>query len=186
MESAGRPALEPATGERGPMAGPRREEDMSEMERLWDLMQRSFEGGAWHGPALRPLLQDVTAEQAAARPIAGARTIWETTLHLTAQEDAARRRLQGEALGTLPPQESWPAVSDTSREAWRRARDRFEDVHRSLRHAVAALPDECLCATVPGRDYPMYLMLHGLVQHAQYHAGQIALLQQAQGLTPAG
>jgi uncharacterized damage-inducible protein DinB len=159
---------------------------MSEMERLWDLMQRSFEGGAWHGPSLRPLLQDVTAEQAAARPIPGARTIWETTLHLTAQEDAARRRLEGEPRGTLANGESWPPMGDTSRAAWRRARDRFEDVHRRLRRAVAAVPEERLCTTVPGRDYPMYLMLHGLVQHAQYHAGQIVLLQQAQGLTPAG
>lgn len=159
---------------------------MSEVERIWDLMQRSFEGGVWHGPALRPLLQEVTAEQAAARPIASAHTIWETALHVTAQEDAARRRLAGEPLGTLPPEQSWPQVCDTSPEAWLRARERFEDVHRQLRRAVADVPDSRLSDTVPGRDYPLYLMLHGLAQHALYHAGQIVLLQQAQGLTPAG
>ena len=81
---------------------------MSEVGRIWDLLQRSFEGDVWHGPALRPLLQDVTAEEAAARPIAGAKTIWETVLHVMAHEDACRRRLEGEPVGELPARESWP------------------------------------------------------------------------------
>ena len=34
-------------------------------------------GDAWHGPALDELLEGVSAEMAAARPIAGAHTIWE-------------------------------------------------------------------------------------------------------------
>ncbi|HET8644932.1 MAG TPA: hypothetical protein VFO85_05555, partial [Vicinamibacteria bacterium] len=63
---------------------------MSEVGRIWDLLQRSFEGDVWHGPALRPLLQDITADQAARRPIAGARTIWETVAHVTAHEEACR------------------------------------------------------------------------------------------------
>jgi uncharacterized damage-inducible protein DinB len=159
---------------------------MSETGRIWDLLQRSFEGDVWHGPALRPLLQDVTSHQAAARPIAGARTIWETVLHLAAHEDAVRRRIEGEPVGELPPQESWPAVTDESAPAWRRSRERFEEVHRRLRRALGAVPDARLNETVPGRDYPFYVMLYGLVQHALYHAGQIVLLQQAQGLQPRG
>ena len=38
---------------------------------------RAHEGEAWHGPSLRELLQDVTAEQAEARPVAGAHSIRE-------------------------------------------------------------------------------------------------------------
>jgi hypothetical protein len=54
---------------------------MSETERIWDLLQRSFEGGeAWRCPSLRDLMGDVSAEQAAARPIAGAPSVWELVL----------------------------------------------------------------------------------------------------------
>jgi uncharacterized damage-inducible protein DinB len=159
---------------------------MSETDRIWDLLQRSFEGDVWHGPALRPLLQDVTSGQAAARPIAGARTIWETVLHVAAHEDAARRRIEGEPVGELAPEESWPAVADDSAPAWHRCRERFEEIHRRLRQALAGVSDARLSEAVPGRDYPFYVMLYGLVQHALYHAGQIVLLQQAQGLRPRG
>ena len=35
--------------------------------------------------------------------------------------------------------------------------------------------------TVPGKDYPVAVMLHGTVQHYAYHAGQIALLKRLVG-----
>ena len=34
-----------------------------------------------------------------------------------------------------------------------------------------------LGAPVPGHDYSYYVMLHGIVQHDVYHAGQIALIK---------
>ena len=30
---------------------------------------------------------------------------------------------------------------------------------------------------VPGKDYSVYVLLHGAVQHMTYHTGQIALLK---------
>jgi hypothetical protein len=41
------------------------------------------------------------------------------------------------------------------------------------------MPDSRLTERVPGKDYDIYFMLHGAVQHALYHAGQIALLKKA-------
>jgi hypothetical protein len=32
---------------------------------------------------------------------------------------------------------------------------------------------------VPGTEYSVYFMLHGVIQHDLYHAGQIALLKKA-------
>ena len=49
---------------------------MSETERIWNQLQRSFEGNdAWNCPSLRDLLAAVTAEQAHAHPIPGAPSI---------------------------------------------------------------------------------------------------------------
>ena len=159
---------------------------MSETARIWDLLQRAYEGDVWHGPALRMLLESVGAAQATARPIAGAYTIWEQTVHVAAHEDAVRRRVEGEPIGELPPETSWPQVADTSTAAWHATLERFEAGHRRLREALWSFPDARLNYVVPGRDYPYYLMLYGVVQHALYHAGQIVLLMQAQGLEPRG
>ena len=48
---------------------------MSEMESIIDELRRIHDGDAWHGPALREVLEGVAAEQAAARPSSNAHSI---------------------------------------------------------------------------------------------------------------
>lgn len=159
---------------------------MSETDRIWDELQRSFEGNeAWKCPSLRDLLAAVTAAQAAARPIAGAPSVWELLLHTTAYEEVVRRRLGGEHVETLPDEKAWPRPADTSAAAWLQAKLDFGEARRALRQAVAAFPDAHLGEAVPGREYTFYVMLHGAIQHALYHAGQIEMLMLAQGVRPA-
>jgi hypothetical protein len=55
----------------------------SELGRLEEQLRRSFEGGAWHGPAVGEVLAGVSPQAAAARPITGAHSIWELTLRLS-------------------------------------------------------------------------------------------------------
>jgi uncharacterized damage-inducible protein DinB len=157
---------------------------MSEAGRIWDLLQRSYEGDSWHGPALRELLESVSAAQAASRPVAKAHSIWEIALHIGAYEDVVRRRIGGEPVGELSEPEAWPKVGETTPAAWRETLARFDEGHRRLREALASFPDARLLETVPGRDYPFYIMLYGIIQHDLYHAGQIALLMRAQGVSP--
>ena len=158
---------------------------MSETERIWNQLQRSFEGNeAWKCPSLRDLLAEATAEQAQAHPIAGAPSIWELLLHTTAYERVACRRLAGEAVASLPQALAWPKPEAVSNDAWLRARLDFGEARRALRQAVAAFPDARLGEPVPGREYTFYLMLHGVVEHALYHAGQVEMLMLAQGVRP--
>lgn len=158
----------------------------TETARMWDLLQRAYGGNVWHGPGLRELVESVTAKQAAAQPVPGARSIWQIVLHVTAYEDVVRRRMSGEHIEELPPEQGWPEVADTSARAWHDARECFETGHVRLREALGRFPEGMLDETVPGRDYPYYLMLYGVIQHALYHAGQIVVLTQAQGLNPRG
>ena len=69
---------------------------MKETERIREQLKRAFEGGAWHGPGVLEILENVSAAQAATHPIEGAHSIWELVLHIKAWEDACRRRLSGE------------------------------------------------------------------------------------------
>ncbi len=152
---------------------------MKEAERIADQLRRSFDGEAWHGPAVLELLQGVTAAQAAARPLAGAHSIWELTLHIGVWEDVPRRRLLGERKDDVPPAEDWPPVTDTSAAAWKSAVEQLQQRHRQLLDVISNLSDDGLAQTVPGMGYSVYGMLHGVVQHNLYHAGQIALLKKA-------
>jgi uncharacterized damage-inducible protein DinB len=42
---------------------------------------------------------------------------------------------------------------------------------------VRALDDDRLATRVVGRPYSVYVMLHGIIDHNVYHAGQVALLR---------
>ena len=153
--------------------------DRSESARIADQLRRAFDGEAWHGDSLFEILEGVGAARAAARPIAGAHTIWELVLHIAAWDGAVLRRLGGAAV-ELSDAENFPPVRDTSEAAWRSALAQVRRGHEELVAAVASLPDSRLEDMVPGKEgahYNFYYMLHGVVQHELYHAGQIALLK---------
>lgn len=152
---------------------------MSEIRRIRSQLRHAFEGPAWHGPSVRELLSDVTAEVAAARPVAGAHSIWEIALHISAWERVVRQHLDGEYTGDPPDEENFPTVSDTGHEAWQRTLAKLEEGNRALRDAIARLDEARLDEIVPEKVYSIYFMLHGCIQHDLYHAGQIALLKKA-------
>ena len=154
-------------------------EDRSEATRIADQLRRAFAGDAWHGESLFEILNGVTAAQAAARPIKNAHTIWELVLHIAAWDNAVLRRLGGVAV-ELSDTQNFPTVTDTSETAWRKALAEVQRVHDELVEAVSVLSDSRLDEIVPGKEgahYTFYYMLHGVVQHELYHAGQIALLK---------
>ena len=152
---------------------------MSEAARIADQLRRAFSGEAWHGDSLFEILKGVTAAQAAARAIARAHTIWELVLHVAAWDGAVLRRLGGVAV-ELSDTENFPPVTDASDAAWRKAQAEVRRVHEKLVEAVSVFPASRFDEIVPGKEgahYTFYYMLHGVVQHELYHAGQIALLK---------
>ena len=151
---------------------------MDEIKSIDEQLRRAYEGNAWHGPSLRELLADVTAEQALARPIAGAHNIWEIVRHIAAWHDGVRRRLEGERV-ELSAVEDWPPVTSTPEAAWQDALALLERTYMELRRTMSRLTDASLQERVTGKDYPVDVLLHGLIQHDLYHAGQIALLKKA-------
>ena len=154
---------------------------MSTPTELANLLERSITGPMWHGSSLNELLDGVTFEQAAARPIAGAHTIWELVLHITAWADIACDRLQKKSLGTQPNEVDWPPTPAPTEIAWTQARARLTASHQTLAREAAKLSSDDLRAIVPveGPQYPVSTLLHGVVEHGTYHGGQIALLKRA-------
>ncbi|MBI1809337.1 MAG: DinB family protein [Gemmatimonadetes bacterium] len=146
---------------------------------LANHITRTVTGPMWHGAALGALLKDVTHEEAAARPIAGAHTIWELVLHITAWTGIARARIRGERTADATGAEDWPPVGPTGAAEWQAALERLRQGHRALATDVRRLDDEAIEAKVRGLDYTVSNLLHGVIEHGTYHGGQIALLMRA-------
>src|SRR3954466_12471277 len=152
---------------------------MNELGRIADQLKRAYEGPAWSGPSLLDVLNDVTAAEAAAKPIPDAHSIWEIVHHIRAWEDVVSRRLQGEPFREYSGTEDWPAVVETTEAAWRAALDGLKTSNHNLRQVINGFEQMRLSGLVPGSDYSFYVLVHGAVQHDLYHAGQIGLLKKA-------
>ena len=156
---------------------------MNEIARIVDQLEREHAGDPWHGSPLAVILDGITAEQAAARPIPGGHSVWQLVLHITGWKNEVRRRLSGAPAGE-PESGDWPAVGDPTPDRWSEAREHLELAHRLLVSAVKDFSEPNLF--IPTNDarnrelglgVTYYELLHGIVQHDVYHAGQIAILK---------
>lgn len=151
---------------------------MSEIERIVDLLQFSYNGSPWHGPSLMTNLDGITAEQAVRKPIPNGHCMWELVQHLTAWVNEAINVLDGEQYAVLAPEQDWPAIAADDA-AWQAALEILDSSHQALCGAVGEVQEDTLWENLDGQEFSYYWLLHGLVQHYVYHTGQIGLLKKA-------
>ena len=158
---------------------------MSEKRRIVDLSSRVMEGDPWHAGSIAALLADVTAAEASARPIPGAHSIWQLVLHMTGWAEEVRLRVAGAPAGN-PAMGDWPRVGPVGRARWDAARSALFSAYRVLQRDVARMATRDLTRPTvdprnraTGKGMSRYVTIHGVIHHAAYHAGQIALLKRA-------
>lgn len=161
---------------------------MDSVRFLSDELRKGYGDDPWHGPATTSLLQDVTAEEAASRPIPDAHGIWEIVLHMTGWLNEVRRRLSG-GEPAMPEAGDWPEPSEITEASWQADRSRLEKAVRDLLDTLAGLDEEDLDRLkgsieevrnpALGSGVTHRAMINGVVQHNAYHSGQIALLRKA-------
>lgn len=153
---------------------------MSEAKRIAELYRDVYDGDqngqAWHGIALKPLLKQITAEQASRVPQTGAHSILQLVLHIAYWEEVVLRRFNGEVVDApLNTLDDWASTRTLTDAEWRAALARLEKSHAALYNAIESCSEEKLKQMVPKRDHSNYTLLHGIIDHCVYHTGQIAL-----------
>jgi len=165
---------------------------MNDVAFMVDQLLQGYAGDPWHGPSTSALLAGLTAEEAGAHPVAGAHSIWELVLHMTAWQNEVRKRLAGKP-ATFPSEGDWRQPAEVSAAAWAAVRRELGDSLAALLQDLGALvePDletkiGALSSQDPAiaTDVTRRATLSGLLQHNAYHSGQIALMRKA--LHPGG
>ena len=146
---------------------------MRAIERILEQLNRAWEGEAWHGPALRTLLDGISEEQSRAHPISGVHSVLEIVVHCGTWMDVVSHRLAGNPR-ELTTEEDWREVASMRFAA---AVEELTNAESRLCDAVARLQTRDLDSLVAGRTDSVYTTVHGAIQHNIYHAGQIALLR---------
>lgn len=149
-------------------------------DRILDELRRAWDGGPWHGDALKTILRGFPPEAADARPVPNAHTATEIVLHLAAWTREVTRRLR-DGVARDPAEGDWPAAAGSD---FRATVDGLGSAHAALLQEVAAFPPDALDDTVNdardatgGAGVSYGVMLHGIAQHYAYHGGQVALLR---------
>jgi hypothetical protein len=150
---------------------------MNEAKLILEQYDQTMTGDAWYGDPVWKILGGIEAECAAARPLAGAHSIWQLVMHMRFWERVAVQR----AAGPVAIHESlnFPEPASAGEEAWQIALDQFRDSNREFRDLLTRIDAKQLDRNTPGGHRPLREELVGIIHHHIYHAGQIALLKKA-------
>ncbi len=151
---------------------------MTETQRILDQYDRVMKGAAWHGDAIWQILDGISAEKAARRPIASAHSIWEIVGHMAFWEGVAAKRLASLRAG-LEEGRNFPAAPEATEANWQKTLDQFRASNQAFREALQKLGPAQLDVLSAAGKRSLYDEAHGLIEHSVYHAGQIALLAKA-------
>ncbi len=151
---------------------------MSEIKRIINELQSFYYGNAFHGPALKEILEGVTAKQALAKPIPNGHNIWELVLHIVGWNKVFLAGLEGRILD-VPEDGDFPVINDTSEQAWQKTLVQLKENIDEMLEKISKLSDSHLDANVTGKDYNLRFVIRGILNHIVYHSGQIALLKKA-------
>lgn len=149
---------------------------MSRASRLAQAAQAAFDGDPWYGPSLDSVLDEMPPRRIHERPVAGAHSIAELMAHIAHWKDVVRRRLEGDPVPEANATD-WPPVPAST--SFTELRQRIDHVHARLIACVVGLDDSALDAEVAGNRISREEIVHGIVQHDIYHAGQLTLLARA-------
>jgi hypothetical protein len=154
-----------------------------EIDLLLRIIDEGYNKKAWHGPNLRGSIKGIPIEQAAWRPAPDRHNVWEHVVHAAYWKYIVRRRLLGEKKGSFPLKGSnWfvrPVV--LAGHAWREDLELLEEMHQTMRAAVAGLDPEALRHVPTGSTVGHGALISGIAAHDVYHAGQIQLLKRLSG-----
>jgi uncharacterized damage-inducible protein DinB len=151
---------------------------MSDMDRILRRYDEVLRGDAWHGFPMWQILEDISAETAAARPLPSAHTIWEIVMHMIFWEEVATERLAGRRAG-LVEERNFPPMPERTEQNWSKTLDQLRASNGSFRQALSQLGEAKLHELSAAGKRTFYDEAHGLIEHHIYHLGQIALLRKA-------
>ncbi len=145
---------------------------MNETQRIADSYRAATVKGAWYGPTLAELLAGISPELAIKAPLPEAHSIAALLQHLLLWNERIRNTSDSNLMPRWDAEREWaepPVPWNDLVIRWNQSRDLLEEKIRSF-------PAADLTKQVAGRSYPYETMFDGIVQHAIYHSGQIAMV----------
>lgn len=143
----------------------------NESRKIANTLHHTFEGTPWHGKSLMEILQNVDEDNCNLQ-LNESHTILALVQHITSWRKFVIEKLKGNDAFDLTVEENFKE----SKVEWNKALENLKKTQEELLHLIRQSPVLKLEDKVPGRTYTFEIMLHGLIHHDIYHAGQLAMI----------
>ncbi|MBX2964200.1 MAG: DinB family protein [Cyclobacteriaceae bacterium] len=144
---------------------------MQEIKNLSNLIQRVYDGKAWHGPSVKDVLKDIDATTCR-KKVGDSHSIVQLVQHMVSWRTFVTNRLLGNTTFELSDDQNFPPETD-----WPTALQQLEESQVALLNAIETISSEKLWEEVANRKYDFFVLLHGIIHHDIYHIGQIQLIK---------
>jgi uncharacterized damage-inducible protein DinB len=146
---------------------------MNELKNIAIFIKSVYEKNAWHGPSVKESINGITQEQAL-KKLNNTHTIIELLGHMTAWRRYVINKLTGDINFQMTDSLNFPSETN-----WEYAIKKLEESQSDILASIGKFPEEKLLEPVPfaTRPYNYYTLLHGIVHHDIYHAGQIMIIR---------
>lgn len=143
--------------------------------RIISMLQNTFAGAPWHGPAIMDILPNLTLEQVCYR-LSNTHNAAELVAHICTWREFVIQKLNGNEAFDVTHELDFPVINHITEEEWQALLDRLQRSQQHLLDKLAHYTDEKLSEQVSARDHTFDYMLHGIIHHDLYYLGQIVLL----------
>lgn len=144
---------------------------MESIKTIRQLLERVYNGKAWHGPSLKEVLKDID-ESTAQKKLGASHSIVQMILHMIAWRTYVTRRILGDSTFEVTDELNFPTDIN-----WADALQSLEESQTDLLKALDEVDVRILKEPVANQKYDYYVLLHGIIHHDIYHIGQIQLIK---------
>jgi len=149
---------------------------MSLTKQIAKHLREIYFGGNWTTSNLKEHLAGVTWQQATTQ-VYSLNTIAILTFHLNYYVHEVSKVLQGEPL-TANDKYSFEHPPIESAEDWMAFLGKVWEDGENFANLIEQLPDDVLLKDFTDKKYGIYFRnLHGIIEHAHYHLGQIVVVK---------
>lgn len=143
---------------------------MSDFKHTVELIEKVYKGTPWYGKSVKAILTDVSEEHNSKKS-GDSHSVLELIHHMAAWKNYVIEVLSGNYSYTVTDEMNFPNDSSIQE-----AIQNLDSVHDKMIDTISSFDYNKLYDQIPDRKYRYFDLIHGIIHHDIYHAGQIALL----------
>ena len=141
------------------------------------MYNNAFDGSAWHGSSIITILNRVKGEHLV-QDLQYCRRIAKVVHHMLIWRAFSLHILKGGNVYDVAEEDNWKDFDTLTEEIWQDLKSKLIDSQKELNSILQEMKDEQLDEKVLGKQYDIYILLHGMIQHDLYHLGEITSITQ--------